>query len=131
MKQLFVLAHDTARARAVDAVRHAPEGYVIEIKETTRNLSQNAKLWAMLHDISVQADWHGMKLSPEEWKDLLSAGLTKSKAVPNLEGSGFVILGQRTSKMTKREFADLIEFIYAFGVDKNIHWTDNYRELPC
>ncbi|WP_413914606.1 recombination protein NinB [Candidatus Skiveiella danica] len=56
-------------------------------------------MWAMLHDIEQQCEWHGIKLADEEWKDLFSAGLVKSKVVPNLDGTGFVILGQRTSQI--------------------------------
>lgn len=127
MKQTFILAHDIARQRAQEAVRNAPQGFVIEIKEQSRNLNQNALLWALLHDLEIQANWHGMKLSSEEWKDLLSAGLTKSRVVPNIEGSGFVILGQRTSRMSKRQFAELIELIYAFGAERGVIWSDERR----
>ncbi len=89
-----------------------------------RTLIQNALLWALLSDLAEQTDWHGMKLAPEEWKDLLSAGLTKSKVVPNIEGNGFVILGQRTSKMGKREFGDLLELVHAFGAERGVRFSD-------
>ena len=61
--------------------------------------------------------------APDEFKDLLSAGLVKSKVVPNIEGSGFVILGQRTSKMTKRQFAELIELVQLFGDQRGVKWS--------
>lgn len=122
----FILAHPLARANAKRAIDEAPDGHYVEIKEPTRNLEQNAKLWAMLAEIAAQTDWHGVKLSSEEWKDLFSAGLVKSKVVPNMDGTGFVILGQRTSKMSKREFADLITLIQAFGDERDIKWS----ELP-
>jgi hypothetical protein len=91
-------------------------------KEPTRNLEQNAKLWAMLGDLEKQTNWHGLKLNSEEWKDLLSAGLVQSKVVPNMDGNGFVILGQRTSKLSKSQFAALIELIYAFGSQRGVVW---------
>ena len=93
-----------------------------------RNLEQNAKMWAMLHDIEQQCEWHGIKLADEEWKDLFSAGLVKSKVVPNLDGTGFVILGQRTSQMTKSQMSDLIELIYAFGAERNVVWSEQYAK---
>lgn len=127
MRAMFILAHDIARQRAIDAVRSAPDGMVVEIKEPTRSLDQNAALWAMLTDISRQADWHGMKLSQDEWKDLLSAGLVQSKVVPNMTGTGFVILGQRTSKMSKKMFSDLLELISAFGAERGVVWSDEAR----
>lgn len=82
-------------------------------------------MWAMLADIEKQTTWHGMKLNAEEWKDLLSAGLVQSKVVPNMEGNGFVILGQRTSKLTKSQFAALIELIGAFGAERGVVWSDS------
>ena len=127
-KKVFRLVHQAARNLAIETIASAPDGYIVEIKEPTRNLDQNAMLWALLSDISKQVLWHGIKLSPEEFKDLLSAGLMKSKVVPNIEGNGFVILGQRTSKMGKKEFADLLELVLAFGADHDVRWSDEYRE---
>jgi hypothetical protein len=40
---------------AIQAIKDAPDGYVVEIKEPTRKLSQNAKFHAILTDISRQA----------------------------------------------------------------------------
>ena len=110
MRPLFITG-EVARKAICRHVLAAPDGYVVTIKEPTRNLEQNAKMWAMLGDLETQCDWHGNKLYAEEWKDLLSAGLVQSKAVPNLTGNGFVILGQRTSNLTKSQFAALVELI--------------------
>lgn len=124
MKRILTLTGEAAKKAACREILAAPEGYVVTIAEKTRSLDQNAKLWPMLHDIAKQCNWHGMKLKEEEWKDLLSAGLVQSKVVPNMEGNGFVILGQRTSKMTKSQFAALIELLYAFGTERGVAWSD-------
>ena len=94
-----------------------------------RSLEQNALLWVRLGEMSCQATWHGVKLTAEEWKDLASAGLMKSKVVPNLEGNGFVILGQRTSKMSVAMMADLISLIEALGSDLGVKFSANPREI--
>ena len=122
MKQTFIIqpSPHPARQHALEAVMAAPEGMVVEIKPRTRTLDANAAMWPMLDALSNQTDWHGIKLSPEEWKDLLSAGLVKSKVVPNIDGTGFVILGQRTSKMSRSEFGDLLELIKAFAAEKGV-----------
>lgn len=44
---------------------------VVEVKPETRSLAQNARLWAMLGDVSKQVNWHGRKLSPTAWKHVL------------------------------------------------------------
>ena len=120
MKQTFALVHAEARRRAVQAVQNAPEGRVVTVSEPTRNLEQNALLWAMLHEISDQVDWHGRKLSPEDWKHVFSSSLRRLDVVPNLDGTGFVALGLSTSKMTRREFSDLIELIHAFAAEHGV-----------
>ena len=100
----------------------AGQQFVIEVKEKTRSTEQNARMWAMLTEVSRQVDWYGQKLTAEEWKDVFSASLKKQKAVPGLDG-GFVILGQRTSKMTVREMADLMTLIEAFGAEKGVRFS--------
>ncbi len=120
MKQVFHLAHDEARRRAWAAIGKAPQGHVVTIAEPNRSGEQNALLWAMLHEISERVDWHGRKLSPEDWKHVFSSSLRRLDVVPNLEGTGFVALGLSTSAMSKREFSDLIELINAFAAERGI-----------
>ena len=124
MKKTLTITGEVARKAICRHVLAADEGYIVTIAEPSRNLEQNAKMWAMLADISEQTDWHGNKLNPEEWKDLLSAGLVQSKVVPNMTGNGFVILGQRTSKLSKSQFAALIELITAFAVERGVIFGD-------
>ena len=124
MKRTLVITGEVARKAICRHVMTADEGYIVTIAEPSRNLEQNAKMWAMLADVSEQTDWHGNKLNPEEWKDLLSAGLVQSKVVPNMTGNGFVILGQRTSKLSKSQFAALIELITAFAVERGVIFGD-------
>ena len=123
-KRILKLTGNLARQAACRYINEAPDGYVVTIAEPTRTLEQNSKLWPMLEELAEQTDWHGNQLNPEEWKDLLSAGLVQSKVVPNLTGNGFVILGQRTSKLSKSQFAALIELITAFGVERGVVFSD-------
>ena len=95
---------------------------VIEQREMTRTLDQNAKMWAVLTDIAKQVEWYGQMLKPEEWKHILSASLKKQKAVPGIDG-GFVVLGLSTSKMTVSEMRDLIELSHAFGAERGVDFS--------
>jgi hypothetical protein len=92
---------------------------VLEVKEATRSTAQNNLMWELLGQISEQVVWHGQKLQPEEWKDALTASLRGQKVIPGISG-GFVVLGQRTSKMTVAEMSEMIELCYAFGVEKDV-----------
>lgn len=128
MKRVLILSHDIARQRAIEAVREAPEGFSVTIAEPKRNLDQNARMWAMLADVSAQVDWYGKRLTPEDWKHVFSASLRKLEVVPNLDGTGFVALGMSTSRLSVREMADLITLIDAFGADKGVEWSEPERQ---
>ena len=95
--------------------------FTLEIRPEKRSDAQNRRLWAMLSDISAQVDWHGHRLTAEEWKDVFSAALKRTKVVPGLDG-GFVVCGQSTSKMTKAEMADLQTLMEAFGAERGVRF---------
>lgn len=99
----------------------------ISLGRPRRSLDQNRKLWPMLTDISRQVEWYGQKLSPEDWKHMLTASLTKQRAVPGIDG-GFVILGLSTSRMNKELFSQLIEVIYAFGAEQGVRWSEQANQ---
>ena len=124
--KVFKLVHRQARENVARYVlREAPDDYVVTIKEPTRNLDQNALMWVLLEAFSQQLQWpvNGamVKLEPEEWKDLLSAAYRQeSQRVAMGLSGGMVMLGLRTSKMGRREFAEFIEFIRATAVDRGV-----------
>lgn len=97
-----------------------------------RSTDQNRLLWATLRDVSEQVVWYGKKLSSDDWKQIFTAGLKQQQAVPGIDG-GFVMLGSSTSRMSKREFSDLVELIHAFGAEHQVAWSDPavaaYEEL--
>ena len=94
----------------------------IDVKPETRSLAQNARLWAMLGDVSKQVDWYGRKLSPTAWKHVFTAALTKQDVVPGIDG-GFVVLGKETSKMTRAEMTELQELMEAFGAQQGVRFS--------
>lgn len=95
---------------------------MVEVKQETRSLEQNSRLWAMLTDVSKQVTWYGRKLTPEEWKHVFTAALEKQDVVPGIDG-GFVVLGKSTSKMTKGEMSELQTLIEAFGAQQGVKFT--------
>ena len=98
----------------------APNGCVVQFKERTRSLEQNARMWAMLSDVSAQVDWYGKKLSAEDWKTVFTASLRNTRVVPTIDGDGFVPLGMSTSKMSVAEMAALMGLIEAFGAQRGV-----------
>ena len=89
-----------------------------------RTIPQNRHLWACLTDVSRQVDWYGRKLSQWAWKDIFTAARKRQDVVPGIDG-GFVVLGEHTSRMSKKEMSELLELIYAFGAERGVQ----FREL--
>lgn len=129
MKKIRILTA-LQRDHAIETIRALPldGSWVVNFKEASkRSLEQNSMLWACLNDISRQVDWYGQRLSPENWKDIFSAAIRKAKVVPGIDGN-FVILGQHTSTMTKKEFSDLLELIHAFAAEHNVRFSAQQEE---
>jgi len=130
-KQIFRLAHNEARRRAIDAVSTAPVGYVVEVKGPTRNLEQNALLWVLLTAFSEQLTWpvNGAMsyLTADEWKDILSAAFSREsqRVAQGLDG-GMVLLGMRTSQMSKREFGEFLEIVQATAVERGVELEEQH-----
>ena len=95
----------------------------LEMRPEKRSTPQNRKLWVMLGEIAAQVDWHGQRLDAEDWKHILTASLKKQRAVPGIDG-GFVVLGTKTSRMSKAEMSDLIELMHAFGAEHGVRFAD-------
>ena len=46
------------------------------------------------------------------------------RMVPNLDGTGFVNLGTRSSDLSKEEMSDLMEIISAFGASHGVEFNE-------
>lgn len=109
-------------------LRSGLEGGPVQVAVTRQRRSdeQSRKMWAMLGDVARQVEWHGQRLDKEAWKDMVTAALKRQRVVPGLEG-GFVVLGTSTRRMTKPEMSEMIEFLYAFGAEHGVRWTDEEK----
>lgn len=96
---------------------------IITLSRPTRSGEQNRLLWSLLNELSAQVEWYGQKLSPEDWKNICTASLTKQSAVCGIDG-GLVMIGASTSKMDKATFSNLLEVIFAFGAEQGVTFSD-------
>lgn len=119
----LILNGMAARARAKRWIDAAPHNTAVSFKASKRSLPQNALMWARLTEVSQRIEWHGTKLTPDDWKDVFTAALKRSWVVPGLDG-GFVVLGQRTSDMTKDEMGQLLDLIDAFAAERGVVFED-------
>lgn len=122
--------------QAAKALLMAEHKLVVEIRPLTRSREQNALMWSCLSDLSNQLMWpvdgRPQRLTPDEWKEILTAGMKRETRVAQGISGGFVILGSRTSKLTIAEMSDLITLCHAFGDGQDVRWsrTSLGRDVP-
>lgn len=132
--RLEILLHNRAQAWSViqsqlfpflKEAMQAGRRWVLTLRLETRTQAQNRLMWPLLTAFSEQLEWpvngRMTKLTPDEFKDVLSAGF-HGEAVRLAMGlnGGVVMLGQRTSKFTKPQFAEWIEFLYATAAARGV-----------
>jgi hypothetical protein len=118
-----VLWSPEARARAKRLIDAAPVNAVVTVKPEKRSQDQNAKMWAMLTDVSM-AKPEGREHIPEVWKELFMHALGYAARFEiGLDGQPFPC-GFKSSRLTKQQMSDLIEFIYEYGARHQIGWTE-------
>ena len=119
MAQTVLLRTPRDRATARSLIDCAPEGAVVTIKEAKRTTDQNALLWAVLSEIS-RAKPEGRCHTTEVWKALfMNACGHAVQFEVGLSGQPFPV-GFRSSRLTKSQFSDLIEFIYSWCAEKGV-----------
>jgi len=143
-KRVFVLQplpHPSRRLAAEYASREAPDGTLVIFQQAPKSRIQEEKYHAMFGDIARQYEHAGRKWHEEDMKRLLVAAFkhdTKDdpdlkeawkqvgdiELAPAIAGGGFVVLGTQTKRFPKVLASALIEWLYAFGAENDIRWTE-------
>lgn len=123
--QTIILRGASQRDMAKRLIDKAPDNAVVNIREATRSLDANAKLWAMLSDIS-RAKPEGRTMTAELWKAVfMQACGHEVQFLNGLDGLPFPA-GFRSSRLTVRQMADLISFVAAYGDQHGVKWSEQY-----
>jgi hypothetical protein len=126
MTQTVILSSALARSKAMRIIHAAPDGSVMKVSAPRRSSDANAKMWALLSDVS-RAKPEGRDYPPEIWKCLFMASVGHQvRWEPGLD-EGVVNVGFRSSRLSKDEMSDLIEAIYAYGAKHGVVWTEGGR----
>lgn len=121
--QTIILHQPKHRAAAVRLIGLAPDGAVVTVSPPRRSLDQNARMWAMLSSVSRQLEHNGTKYPPETWKAIFMHALGHQiRMVPGLDGEPFP-LGYRSSRLSKEQMSDLMEFITAEGIRRGVDFS--------
>lgn len=106
----------------MEQINQAPDGYLVTLTQD-RTSQQNRMMWSLLHDVAEQKKWCGVKMDAEDWKHLFTAALKGERTTRGLTG-GIVVLSNATSKMSKEEMSELIDYILAWGTENQIIFSD-------
>lgn len=125
MKQMFCLRHAEARRRALIAVGEAEDGMVVTVRPPTRSSEQNAKLHALLTDISRSVQWAGAYRDVECWKRLVTAAWMREEKksceiLPAIDGHGVDLVYAPTSQLSTSDMSSLIEYATAWAVMQGV-----------
>ena len=106
----------------------------LEVREEKRSDAENRLLHAMLGHISKTQEWAGKRRDIETWKRLLVAAWCRARGeqvelLPALDGHGVDIVFRRTSQLTRKECAELIEFIFAWGSENDVTFPEAPRQI--
>lgn len=124
--QTVILNGDIARKLAHRLIDAAPRDAIVNVRAPGRTTDQNAKFWAMLSDIS-RARPRGLRYTPDIWKSLaMNACGHAVQFVNGLDGEPFPI-GFKSSHLTKAQMSELIEFLFQFGAENGVVWSDEAR----
>ena len=129
-KQYFIRSREDLKARFNAAYQAAGEALaggcvVLTLGRETRANAQNAKLWAMLDDVATQVVYCGKLRSREAWKDICTvAWKEETELVMSLDNTKLIAVGLSTSTLNKKDFAELIEVIYATGANFSVVWSE-------
>ena len=126
-KVILKITGDAARAAACRKVMSAPVGYVVRITPQTRSLDQNARLHAILTDISRQANYLGAQRDLEFWKGLFVSGWAiatgqRPEIDPGLEGE-FIAIRESTASMSGKRLASVMEYVEAWAINEGVRFT--------
>ena len=122
MKSTFLLATPGDRDRAKSCLEQAPPDFVMTICSAPRTLAQEYKLRVLLRDIS-RAKPNGIIQTPEVWKCVFMHALGhECLFVEGLNGEPLPA-GFHSSRLSKGQMSELIEFVYAWSAQNNIELT--------
>lgn len=115
---------------------------VLDLSRPNKSREQEMHYHALIGEIAKQVKVFGKQYEPEVWKALLvdqfeqemrqlGKPLRKpSNVVPAMDGTGrLVTVRPSTTKFSKEEGSNFIEFLYAQGVEMGVVWSATAEQI--
>lgn len=139
-RKVFNLVHEQARLSACNWImEHAPDGWRVIVQPQQKRRVQEEKYHAQIGDIAKHSTYAGKKWDTEDMKRILvdefademrQAGTPlhhDSRLIPSENGQRVIQLGIQTREFYVAEAAAFIEFLYAWGADRGVIWSNEAR----
>lgn len=124
----YELRNESARRNAIDAISraHLNSGVAVRLIKESKKAALNARMWALLSDVSRHVKWHGAKLKPEQWKALFVAYIRSSsmRYMPTLCGRGLIPVNLDSSSLNRDEMIWMIESITQFARSQGVKFRE-------
>jgi len=113
---------DHNRDIAIDMVKNADNGMVLELRKPKRSLDQNRYYWAVLTDISEQVV-PGKAYEPSIWHEYLRALFLPERMVELPDGSVKMLEGS-TAELRQDQFSEYVEKVIQWAVQHEVKLSD-------
>ncbi len=137
MKDTFVIDERNAfHAQKTIGDLPTDKSMMVTIQKVTRTLAHNAVQWPILNAFSEQLLWpvNGamVKLSGDEWKDILTAAYRQetTRIAQGLDG-GMVMLGHKTREFKKDEWPEWMAFLESVAADRGVKVPMSKRQYEA
>lgn len=118
-----VLNSPQAREKAKEALRRAPEGYIVTLEYPAHEPEQRRLLFALIDQLVARKWMHdGYLMSKEDTKLYFLSGVRPGiRIVRNYDNSGYLNLDRSIKPLTVKEMTAMIQLVVAFADQKG--WT--------
>tara|TARA_B110000091_G_scaffold27896_1_gene27699 strand:- start:782 stop:1219 length:438 start_codon:yes stop_codon:yes gene_type:complete len=100
---------------------------VCTLSRPVRTPEQNNKLHPLIRDVKTQVEWMNL-CTEDEWRQFFTGIIQGQKPVPIPEG-GIIMVGGSSRELKKKQMSDCIEYIYAFGSERQVKWSEPSLKL--
>ena len=136
MKRSVILIGEQQRRTAHQYVNEAAPGDVMTIRPAVKKRVQENKYHAMIDDIADQTQYAGKRWDRDDMKRIMVDEFAEAmrlagtplhhdgRLIPSENGRRVIQLGIDTSSFWVKEASEFIEFLYAWGSERDVIWSE-------
>ncbi|EAB5457506.1 NinB protein [Escherichia coli] len=124
----YHLTNESIRYNAIQYLRTCDLDIIVEFKQRNRSIRQNARLHAMLSEISKKATYHGKARNIEFWKGLFVSGWQIAtnqhpEIISGLEGE-LINIRESTATLSVKKISEIMDYIEAYCAMNSINLSE-------